>query len=366
MGNSLDSDHGGTVIATARKIGVDPESILDFSASINPLGISETVYSAIVDSISNIIHYPDNSHFTLSNILSQHHSIATGCFTVGNGSTELIYSIPAMLANGRNKALLIAPAFSEYSKALLLNNWQVEYFILNPANLFAIDVARLAESLSFGYDVLFLCNPGNPTGRLYSQDVVRQIMDVCINSGTFLVIDEAFMDFCEEYSMKQTVTACDNAILLRSMTKFYGIPGLRLGYAISSEKNAGRLAQVIKPWSVNTLAMAAGVAALQDESYSRRTLEYNIRERCYLCDGLTKIQQLKVYESSANYLLVEIVYGNITLKELCSSLLSDLIMVRDCSTFVGLSDRFFRVAVRSNEDNRRLLVALAKLFSQSP
>ena len=352
-------DHGGNVFTVARTLGVQPDQILDFSASINPLGISLMVRKALICSIDSLIHYPDTSHKELKQALAEYHDLSPTNFTIGNGSTELIYNIPAMLPG--KKALIVSPSFSEYVRALNQHNWETEHFILSPENNFAIDTDKLERALAGGVSALFVCNPGNPNGTLYPLKVIEKIYSLCRSAGTFLVLDEAFMDFCEDSSAKRILVHSDNAIVLRSMTKFFGIPGLRLGYAIGNSTLAERMESMGGPWNVNTLALAAGTAALQDVQHNQESLEFVRQERCLLFERLSQFSQLKLYSSSANYLLVEI-KGSISSLELRDRLLPHRILIRDCASFMGLSGQFFRIAVRAGDDNKRLLECLGRIL----
>ena len=233
--------------------------------------------------------------------------------------------------------------------------------ILEPQRNFTIDLEELERRLATGVELLILCNPGSPSGRLHPPEVIGQIAELCRVAGTFLLLDEAFMDFSEPASAKHLLVGYDRAIILRSMTKFFGIPGLRLGYAISNAALAGRLDLPGGPWRVNTLALEAGVAALEDLQHNRETLAYVEREREQLFRGLSRFSWLRPYRSTTNYLLVEIV-GGMPARLLKERLLSHLILIRDCSNFEGLSDYFFRVAVRTGEENRRLLECLEAVW----
>ena len=352
-------DHGGNVFTVARTLGVAPDQILDFSASINPLGMSSMVRKALIRSIDSLIHYPDTSHKELKQALAKFHDLIPANFTIANGSTELIYNLPTMLAG--NKALIISPSFSEYVRALNQHHWEVKHFILTPESNFSIDMEKLEQALVGGVNALFICNPGNPNGKLYPQRVIEKIYSLCLSAGTFMVLDEAFMDFCEEGSAKQMIAHSDYAIVLRSMTKFFGIPGLRLGYAISNATHAERLDSMGGPWSVNSLALAAGAAALQDIRHNQESLEYIRQERQVLSERLAQFSQLKLYPSSVNYLLVEI-KGGMTARELKERLLPHKILIRDCGSFMGLNERFFRIAVRAGDDNKRLLECLGRIL----
>jgi threonine-phosphate decarboxylase len=352
-------DHGGNIFTVARTLGVAAEQILDFSASINPLGMSSLVRKSLICSLDKLVHYPDSSHKELKQALARHHALSPSNFTIANGSTELIYNLPAML-HGK-KALIISPSFSEYVRALGQHHWEAEHFILSPENNFAIDTDKLERALGGGIDALFVCNPGNPNGTLYPQRVIEKIYSLCLDAGAFLVLDEAFMDFCEEASAKRMIVHSDNAIVLRSMTKFFGIPGLRLGYAICNSTLAERLDSMGGPWSVNTMALAAGVAALQDVQHNQESLEFIRQERRVLFESLGCFPQLRLYPSNANYLLIEIKEG-ITSRELKERLLPQRILIRDCASFMGLSGKFFRIAIRTSDENKRLLESIGKLL----
>lgn len=352
-------DHGGNIFTIARTLGVTPEQVLDFSASINPLGMSPLVRETLINSLGSLVHYPDTTHQELKQALAHYHSLSAENFSIANGSTELIYMLPAILSG--KKALIISPSFSEYVHALNQHGWETDHFVLSSKNNFTINIIELEHALARGVDALFVCNPGNPSGTLYPQQIIEDIYRVCLSTGTFLVLDEAFMDFCEESSAKCSVVHRDDLVILRSMTKFFGIPGLRLGYAISCRSLAGRLDSMGGPWSVNTLALKAGVAALHDSVHNGKSLEYISRERAVLCEYMGRFPQLKLYPSQVNYLLVEITNGQ-TSGEIKEQLLLHRIIIRDCSTFTGLTDKFFRIAVRRHEENVKLLECLGRIL----
>lgn len=349
-------DHGGNVFAVARSLGVSPEDILDFSASINPLGPAPGVREALATAFNRLVHYPDSDCTELRGALALSHGVEPANICVANGSTQLIYLLPR-LAPGK-RALVIAPAFSEYARALARDGWEAEQFILESADGFAFPFDRLEKGLRGGYDLLIMGNPGNPTGRLYPLSVVREIDRLCRAAGCFFVLDEAFMDFCEEGSAKHYALESDGILVLRSMTKFYALPGVRLGYAIGNASLIARLVEVREPWSVNTPAQAAGLASLADAGYATATRNLVISGREHLFAGLAAIPGFSLFPSAANYLLVEIAAGK-SVGELAGQLMARLILIRGCANFAGLDDRFFRVAVRSREENDRLLVALA-------
>jgi threonine-phosphate decarboxylase len=352
--------HGGNVFAIARQFGVPPEDILDFSASINPIGPPTAVREAVAAAFDRLGHYPDSDSSELATALASRHGCAPENVCVGNGSTELIHLLPRLVPGGR--ALIIAPAFSEYAAALRLAGWEYDYHLLRADAGFPLSIEFLRTELAQGYFLLFLCNPGNPTGRLYGKDEVAELLDICRSTGTLLVVDEAFIDFCGEASAVRPVIESSVGVVLRSMTKFYAIPGLRLGYALAAEPLTTRLAELRMPWSVNTLAQAAGLAALADDGHAGQTLAWLAEEREFLFAGLTSHPGVRVWPGAANYLLARL-DGGMTAAQLQERLIPELILIRDCGNFHGLDGRFFRVAVRTRQENERLLGAITAFLT---
>lgn len=355
---SVAHEHGGNVFAVARSLGIVPERIIDFSASINPLGMAPGVREQLVACIDRLLHYPDKGASELKEALAAYHGVRAEEVAVANGSTELIHLLPRAIAGKRG--LIVAPAFAEYALALERSGWDIDSFTLTADDNFTLSLEKLREKLTKGYDLLFVCNPGNPTGALIPRREIEGVKALCEESGTFLVLDEAFIDFCEEESAKDLVRQSTRTVLLRSMTKFFAIPGLRLGYAIAAPGTIEALSSLLDPWNVNTAAQVAGVASLSDADYCRRTRAYVDSERERLAAALAEIPGLKLFPGRANYLLAEIVREGMTAKKLRDRLMHQGILIRDCGNFEGLDGRFFRVAVRLREENDLLVEALAR------
>ncbi|HZV83229.1 MAG TPA: threonine-phosphate decarboxylase CobD [Geobacteraceae bacterium] len=351
--------HGGTIFAVARELGIAPEELIDFSASINPLGPPPGVRDAVIAAFDRTCHYPDSGSAELRQLLAVRHGLLTDQVTVANGSTELIHLIPRLERFGGRRALLLAPTFSEYVHGLELSGWNYDYLPLSPKDGFSLDLAAVRQSLARGYDLLYLCNPGNPTGRLYRGEEVAALLDLCAAAGTFCVLDEAFMDFCEEESACSFLGGSDRLLILRSMTKFFGFPGVRLGYALGPANVIAGLERLRPPWSVGVLAQAAGIAALADGEHAEKSRELVASEREHLHVRLGEIPGLRVYPGAANYLLVEILLSGTTAAKLQQRLLAQRILIRDCGNFAGLDGSFFRVAVRCGVENERLLRGVA-------
>lgn len=353
--------HGGTVYAASRHLGIPPEEILDFSASINPLGPPDGVRNAILRDFDRVIHYPDPEAAELRMALAGRHGLDPENVCPANGSTELIYLLPRLAAGSR--VLIVAPCFSEYAASLERGSWDVHYFFLEPSDRFALTLVKLEERLAEGFDLLIVANPGNPTGAVIPQRDIAGLLELCRTSGTIPVIDEAFIDFCESDSALSAVVADGRGLVLRSLTKFYALPGLRIGYAVAAANIIEELAGLIPPWSVGTLSQAAGIAALSDHRYREQTLSVIAAEREFLFNALESSPVLSPYQAAANYLLVRQSSGH-SAAELRDMLLSRRILIRDCANFPGLSDRYFRVAIRLRHENEQLLAELSGILSQ--
>lgn len=356
----MNKTHGGNIWKIAKGSGLKPEEVIDFSASINPFGLSPKAEAAIKNAISFLGSYPEPGAEAMRTELALFHNLPEENILVGNGSTEFIYLLPQVLRP--KKAVMVEPSFSEHRNALESVGCVVEDFLTLENQGFVPDTERLCSEIAKGCDVAYLCNPANPTGVLLSKNDILKIAGECRRRGALLAVDEAFIDFAEDESVKREAITMDNLIVIRSMTKFFSMAGLRLGYVIAGKRLIKRLEAVKPPWSVNTMAAIAGVESLRDSNYIEKTTQWFQGEKEFLYDGLDSITGLKPYQSAANYFLVKIMQKDISAAVLHSALLRDAILIRDCSSFLGLDDRFFRVSVRKRGENELFLGALRKLL----
>ncbi len=352
----MNKTHGGNIWKIAKESGLKPEDILDFSASINPLGLSPRTAAAIKNAMLLLDHYPEPGAESIRAELSLSHNLPEENILVGNGSTEFIYLLPQVFRP--QKAVIAEPGFSEYRNSLASFGCEVVDFHAREDEGFFPDIKRLCSIIKEDCDVVYLCNPANPTGVLLSKNDILKIAGECRRCGVMLIVDEAFMDFVEEESVKKDAILMDNLIVIRSMTKFFSMAGLRLGYIIANKRVIKRLERFKPPWSVNTLSILAGIESLRDSAYIKNTKEWLKEERPFLFEGLNAVPFLKAYPNRVNYLLVKIVAGNITAKDIQEDLLKSGILIRECSTFIGLDGTFFRVAVKKREENRLFLNAI--------
>jgi len=350
--------HGGNVFQVARELGLPPSEILDFSASINPLGMPAGVRQAALEALDQAVHYPEIDAASLTVALSAHLGLPEGNLLPGSGSTELLYLFPRVLRPRR--ALLVTPAFSEYERSLQQAGVAIDYFPLAPDDGFHLDVGQFLRRLTPQTDLVLLANPSNPGGAGIEPGAVEEIARA-VREQAVVGVDEAFVDFAPQFSVTDRVPRHANLYVLRSLTKFYAIPGLRAGYLAGPERGIARLAAARPPWPFATVAQAAAEAALGEEAYRRQTLETIPGLRRQLAEGLAAFG-LTVFPSVANFLLVRIEGGALSAGELAAALRGRGILIRDCTNFPPLDGRFFRVAVRTPGENERLLQALRELL----
>lgn len=357
--------HGGNIYRLAEDLGIREDEVTDFSASINPLGVPGSVTSEIKNNIRRLCNYPDPDANNFRAMISKYTGAEPESIICGNGSTELIYLLVRALKP--EKALIPAPTFSEYERAL--NDPQkVRSLVLWESNGFEIDPDKFISAMSgtdspasyktaltTSVDMAFLCNPNNPTGRLLRRDSVMKIAGAARDLKCFLVVDEAFIDFSPGDSIVREVANNPYLIVLRSMTKFYALTGLRVGYAVVPPTLLDEIKRHKEPWSVNTLAQVSGIAALNDISYRDETYKLIRNEKKTLEDGFSLLN-IQYYPSAANYYLIKLLQA----QRIISSLRGKGILLRDCSDFIGLDGTYVRVAVKSNRDNMRLLKELAQ------
>jgi len=348
-------DHGGNWRRLPR--GASRPALLDLSESINPLGVSPRVASAIRDALPTVAHYPDPRASAVVEALASYHGVSTGRVIAGNGSTELLYLVARAVAPRR--ALIVHPAFSEYEAALTPLGCEIERVVTTAGQGWA---PRLDEILARidRVELVLLANPGNPSGALVPPHLLDELAPACEGRGTVLGVDEAFIDFTEERSFKAAVARFPRLVIFRSLTKFFALPGLRLGYALLGEIVRDRVEAWRQPWSVNVLAEAAGIAALGDRAYQAESRRLVPTFRAGLAAGLEKLGAFSVYPSAANYILARIERADLTASALRAALLSEGVAIRDCSSFPGLGQNHVRVAVARPDDQRVFFAALER------
>ncbi len=344
----------------AQRSGRSAETLLDFSANINPLGMPAAARAALIAAVNDLGQYPDPACTALRAAIGDHLGISTERILPGNGAEQLIWWLPRLLEARR--VLVTAPAYIDYQRSAEVWQRPLCAIRLRPEDGFALDLGWLSTQVQAG-DLVWLGQPNNPTGRLVDPSALERFIKA--HPQVDWAIDEAFIDFVSGVD-SATRWALPNLIVIRSMTKFYGLAGLRLGYAVLSAERAAALARLLPEWSVNALAAAAGSAVLRDpelETFAQRTRQLIEIERRRLSDGLAGLG-LQVFDSVANYLLLRVPDADAgSAADLALRLLqAEGIAVRVCSNYAGLDPSYLRIAVRTERENRRLLEAMARLL----
>lgn len=350
--------HGGDVWNAAARWGVPLEQILDFSANINPLGFSPAALQAIKDSITQLTHYPEPTGDSCKSVLSSYLGIENANLVLGNGGSELIYLLGRMFYDQR--LLLLAPCFSEYGEGL--ENPQVVRIYLDSDDEFSLPLDKIRAAMQPG-DLLFIGNPNNPTGNLFDREGLLELAELALQLGAFMVVDEAFLDFAgdDSLSMRHHVQQNPNLIVVGSLTKFFAIPGLRLGYAAANAEHIKRMELLLPTWRINTLALAAGRASLADRDYIEKTVAMVAEERQFMSEQLGGLPFLRAFPGSSNFLLIDAERSGLTASEWQERLGPLGILIRNCSNFKNLSPYYFRVAVKNRQQNLRLLETLEQI-----
>ena len=345
--------HGGDLVGFAEQYGVEP---LDISVNTNPFGLSPKARAALTRAADRACAYPDPLSRRLRNAISQQEQVPAAWIACGNGAADLIWRIA--LAVKPKLALLPAPTFSEYETALRFAGCQIQYHPLCKEQDFRLQ-PDILDAITNDTDILFLCNPNNPTGLCVSPVLLRQILDRCHACDTLLVVDECFLGFLfqsEQRSMKSQLAAFPNLLILKAFTKLYGMAGLRLGYCLCSDSNLlSRLREAGQCWPVSVAAEEAGIAALQDKAFVTKTLTWLPPERERTAHAMEELG-LTVWPGEANYL-----FFHTDIPDYSQKMAEKGILIRDCSNYIGLSAGYCRTAILLPEQNDRLLNAMKQI-----
>lgn len=340
--------HGGDVYRNKVKY--------DFSANVNFLGTPKEVIQAIQQGAEEICKYPNPYCDTLREKLGEKYGLDKDDFICANGAAELIFNfVQAVMPQN---ALVIAPSFSEYTSALNTVKCNINYHILKQERGFEIDES-FVDKIGDNTDIVFICNPNNPTGIITKKDMLNKILQKCRQTDSWLFVDECFLDMTEnlkEDTIIPLLKENDKVFVLKAFTKMYGMAGVRLGYAVCFNKKIMEdISFLQQPWNVSSLAQCAGIAALDCECFAQKTRELVKAEKLYLKKELDKLG-ISYTDGKANYLLIK------SVKDLSDKLIEKGILIRSCKNYVGLDDTYFRIAVRSHIENEILINALKEIF----
>lgn len=355
--------YGGDIHEIVRQLNLKHDEIIDFSVSINPLGLSSKAKRKInKEGLASVRHYPDLQCAEMRRTLAPFHVLQEDQILAGSGSTEFVYAIPRVLKI--RSALVVTPALNDYENGLEVSqaDCRIHFFETREEEGFELRIEGVLSALTQGYDALYLANPNALTGILAEKKELLRILARTEQEKTWFILDESFIDFIEEESIKAAALSSSRLIILRSMSEFYALPGLRVGYIISNPEVIREFALRKEPWTVNTMAQIAASESLKDSRYIVRTQKTIRLERERLIEGLRAIPGFIPYPGRANYLLVQLHPGlKLTAEELREKLIPLGILIRDCRSFHHMGPFFFRIAVRTREENQTLLKALQRI-----
>ena len=370
--------HGGNIFQFAHEQRIEPYEVVDFSANINPLGPSQRGLDALNAQLRYISHYPDATNDDVLNAIADTYGMDKHQIIVGNGAAELLYAICRL--PGYTGAFVPAPGFSEYKEALEASKITVRDIFYRPREddngkpyfevpYLALETFAAELKGQDGRIIVFLGNPNNPDGTLLDKDHIRTVASMLKDANSLLVIDESFIDFVgndplqdNEHSIRSLVNEFDNIIVVHSFTKFYAVPGLRIGAAFTNETLITQLQQYIPSWSVNTLAQAYTKAALNDVDYIKRTKQELNEERAFMYNALDAIEGITVYPPSANFILFQVNQEGITANYINEELKKYNMIVRNCDSYVGLTNHWVRIAIKDHDTNIKLVDKLTDIL----
>ena len=359
-----DHFHGSDLEKIEEIYGIQKEAITSFSANVNPLGISPKMRDTLIAHIDVITSYPDREYTARRSRIGAYVNAPARNILVGNGSTELISLF--IQTEHPKKALILGPTYSEYEREISLGGGTSLYYPLNEENNFVLDVEDFKKHLNEALDLLVICNPNNPTSTAITRKDMRRILDECKRHDIFVIVDETYVEFAPDMAAIDSVPLTqyyNNLVILRGVSKFFASPGLRLGYAITGNMDLLKDINARKdPWTINSLAAAAGEIMFTDTEYIRRTRELIEQERSRIYQELSSWDSLKVYRPTANFLLARIEKEDVTADDLFEHAIRKGLMIRNCSTFPFLDNRYFRFCFMLPEQNTALLDCLREIL----
>ena len=382
--------HGGNIYKIFREKNI--KEILDYSSNINPYGIPESLKKRITENLEVLERYPDPDYVELRQKLANLNKVNLSDIILGNGATEIIFLFMKVI--NPKKILIVSPTFGEYERAVKATEIsgdtvslsssngdnknienkkiEIEYFELKESDDFKLNIGNLKNELENKYDLLIICNPNNPTGKFLKLAQTEEILKECNKYDTKLFIDEAFIEFLAD-GMKESIINTEenkkNLFVTRAFTKFFAIPGLRLGYGMYFDKELEKkISEKKEPWSVNNFAEMAGLTVLDDAEYIEKTLKWIAEEKIYMYEKLNKISGMKVYETEVNFITGKIdeklFSEGLNVKILREKMLEQGILIRDASNFKFLDERFFRLAIKDRASNERVIEVMKEIFRE--
>lgn len=356
---NINSVHGADINSAAELYGLEADKIIDFSSNINPF-IVDSMDKIVAVGVGSLQKYPDIKYRRLRKNISDYLGVDDSQVIPGNGATEIIY---LLMRNLSGRLAIINPTFSEYRKGAEIAGLSVVDFVMDWKKDFKLDLDEIYRRKD-EFDSIFICNPNNPDGSVRE---IKKLLEFAEKEGKLLIVDETFIEFAyseKDRSLVNMVEKSKNLFIIRAVTKFFGIPGIRLGYGISSNRELlQKMYDEKEPWTINSFADSASDFIFKEEEYIRKSKEYFSKERVCMINEINKIDGIKAFNSDANFILVR--FENRNVLDVKENLLKRAgLLIRDASNFIGLDSSFARVAIKNHEQNTVLVDALRSVLGE--
>lgn len=356
---NINSVHGADINSAAELYGLEADKIIDFSSNINPF-IVESMDKIVAAGVENLQKYPDIKYRRLRKNIADYLRVDDSQVIPGNGATEIIY---LLMRNLSGRLAIINPTFSEYRKGAEIAGLSVVDFVMDWKKDFKLDLDEIYRRKD-EFDSIFICNPNNPDGAVRE---IKKLLEFAEKEGKLLIVDETFIEFADsekDRSLVNMVEKSKNLFIIRAVTKFFGIPGIRLGYGISANRELlQKMYDEKEPWTINSFADSASDFIFKEDEYIRKSKEYFSKERVCMINEINKIDGIKAFNSDANFILVR--FENRNVLDVKENLLKRAgLLIRDASNFIGLDSSFARVAIKNHEQNTVLVDALRSVLGE--
>lgn len=355
------TSHGANVFDIAKSKNIDVKEISDFSSNINPLGASKKTLEYLKDNLNLLFTYPDPKYIDLKKSIADYTNSNPQNIILGLGATEILKESIKYYQSANS--MILSPCYSEYEEELEKINSRIFYFDLNYTDKFKINVDEIINAINLKkINLLVFANPNNPTGTILKKDEIKKILQ---NTNVKLIVDETYVEFCDQniYSSGELTKKYENLLIVRGTSKFFSLPGIRLGYGLTSDiKLIENFKNKEVLWQINSVADICGQKMFKDDKYLNNVYSFIETRREYLLKELNKITNLEPIESKGNFILVKI-HNEITSTKLRQILAQELMIIRDCKNFRGLDSSYFRFCILSDKENEKLLKNLRKIFN---
>lgn len=354
-------NHGANLYQLSQKYGFSKDEFMDFSSNINPFGSSEKARNYISEHMDMVSMYPDPEYIELKQSISKYCGCNEDNIILGSGATELISSFIETV--NPKSALLLSPAYSEYEKELKKINCSIDRYYAKEENNFKVDADDLINRVnSMNHSLIVICNPCNPTGFAFTSSEIKHISE---STNAWIMVDETYVEFADKsiFSSASVTDSCNRLFVIRGTSKFFSTPGIRLGYGLSSDSGIkSSILKHIDLWNINIIASKMGEIMFVDDEFIDSTVKHMSSERDYLFSALSSIGSVKIYPSYGNFILCRIKDKSMTAAELREKLIPHKIIIRDCNSFDGLDEYYFRVCILKPEENRLLIKQLSEIL----